>query len=298
MQRFQQNVSGRAHLRPRRLTFIGLLNVSSVRTLLAAALTVTSPFAGHGDEGFFADKLPPAVRNAWPSVFAFVCEGRGSRYVASAFLVKKAARGGDAQYYFVTAGHAVENCRQPQRYLVEDINQSRYEADGITRAAPPLKLDGVVPVFIDEAYDIAVVKTSGSARMRIGAPIPVSDKCDAALRRRVYTVGFPGVAQRRSLRKLLEMKRWSAGEYVGLGRAEFRGETKIYIASTVDSLPGSSGGPVIDESGVLVGVVAKGAAAAENGFRYDVDPAKRDDWQTFLVPCQAVSKIMRDSGLD
>ena len=105
------------------------------------------------------------------------------------------------------------------------------------------------------------------------------------------------MGKRRSLRMSREEKRWSKGDYVGLGRAEFRGVTSIYIASTVDSLPGNSGGPVVDQGGVLVGVVAKGVAGEENNFRYDVDPQKRDDWQTFLVPCGAVLRILDRSGV-
>jgi S1-C subfamily serine protease len=126
----------------------------------------------------------------------------------------------------------------------------------------------------------------------------VSDGCDRALNRTLYAIGFPGVGQRRSLRLSQEKKRWSVGKYVGLGRAEFRAASSIYIASTVDSLPGSSGGPVIDESGMLIGVMAKGAAAPENGFRYDVDPKKTGDWHSFLVPCQAVLRVMQASGLN
>jgi hypothetical protein len=55
---------------------------------------------------------------------------------------------------------------------------------------------------------------------------------------------------------------------------------------------------VIDADGVLIGVVSQGAANDENGFRYDVDPHKRDDWQTFLVPCQEVLRIVSQSQLD
>lgn len=268
------------------------------RLLACAILLAVSVLPGRAAEGFFADKQPPAVRAAWGSVFAFVCEGRDSRYVASAFLVKKTLRGKVADYDFVTAGHAVEDCRQPRRYLVEDLTQARYESDGITRAPSLPKIDGVSVKIIDAAYDIAVVRVSASPKLRIGAPLPMGEACDRAVHRPLYAIGFPGVGQRRSLAKLREMKRWSGGEAVGLGRAEFRGTEKLYIASTIDSLPGSSGGPVIDDSGKLIGVVAKGAAAPENGFRYDVDPKKPGDWQTFLVPCEAVAKIIAQSGSD
>ncbi len=206
-------------------------------------------------------------------------------------------RGKVADYDFVTAGHAVDSCRQPRRYLVEDIDQPRFESDGITLATPMPKLEDVKVVYVDDAYDIAVVRASVPARTRIGAPLAVNDGCDAALHRQVYAIGFPGVRQRRQLSKLREAKRWSGGEYVGLGRAEFRGAEKIYIASSVDSLPGSSGGPAIDDNGALIGVIAKGAAAPENAFKYDVDPNKPGDWQTFLVPCQAVLRILQRSGV-
>lgn len=263
----------------------------------AALLSTLAADPINAAEGFFSDKLPPAVRSVWPSVYAFVCEGRGGRYTASAFLVNKAARGPRADYYFITAGHAVEDCGQRRRYLAEDINQPRFESDGITLAARPQRLENIATVYVDDAYDIAVIKAAAPSSASIGAAIPIDGRCDLALRKQVYAVGFPGVGQRRSLRLSREMKRWSRGEYVGLGRAEFRGTDAIYIAATVDSLPGSSGGPVVDESGTLIGVIAKGAAAPDNGFRYDVDPKKSDDWQTFLVPCQAVKEILQRSGV-
>lgn len=248
-------------------------------------------------EGFFTDRMPAAVRAIWPSVYAFVCEGNGSVYTASAFLVGRADRGKTSTYYFMTAGHAVEDCRAPRRYLAEDVSRARFESGGITLAAPPPRLQGVSTVHVDDAYDLAVVKVEASSTLRIGNPLKAGDQCDKALRQEVYAVGFPGVGKRRSLGLDGEAKRWSTGSFVGYGKAEFRGTQSIYIASSVDSLPGSSGGPVVDANAELVGVVAKGAASAENGFRYDVDPQKRDDWQTFLVPCRAVSAIIQRSGI-
>jgi hypothetical protein len=48
---------------------------------------------------------------------------------------------------------------------------------------------------------------------------------------------------------------------------------------------------------VLIGVVAQGAAGEDNKFRYDVDPEDPRDWQTFLVPCQAVLRLIDRAGV-
>jgi hypothetical protein len=264
--------------------------------ILTALLLAGSAGTGLAGEGFFTDNLPVPVRAAWPSVYAFVCEGRADNYTATAFLVGQQARGAVADYFFITAGHAIEDCRQPRRYLVENINQPRFESDGITLAVPAPRLSDVSLVYLDEAYDLAVVKVPAGAALR-AKPLTIDDECEGALHREIYAIGFPGVGKRRSLRLSREMKRWSKGEFVGYGRAPFRDTTSIYIAASVDSLPGNSGGPVLDARGGVVGVVVKGAAAPENGFRYDVDPKKKDDWHSFLVPCQAVLRIMQRSGL-
>jgi S1-C subfamily serine protease len=262
------------------------------RRFLCLILACTSAVPCLAAEGFFVDGAPPAVRAVWSSVYAYVCESRAGTYTASAFLIDKSNRGNLTDLYFITAGHALEDCKSPRTYLVENIGQPQFESDGITAKQPPQRFANPRPVYTDDAYDIAVVKVTANSRVRITDPVRIDRKCDQALHREVYAVGFPGVTRRKSLHQSREEKRWSKGEAVGLGRAEFHGRTATYMASTIDSLPGSSGGPVVDDRGVLIGVVAKGVAGDDNEFRYDVDPQKHDDWQTFLVPCEAVQGIV------
>ena len=95
----------------------------------------------------------------------------------------------------------------------------------------------------DDTYDMALIKVAAPAGLKIGSPIKVDGKCDAALRQEIYAVGFPGVGKRRSLRLGREVKRWSKGDYVGLGRADERGVTATYIASTVELVAGQFGRP-------------------------------------------------------
>ncbi len=59
----------------------GAHNVAAMAPRPATPEGIVRPIA----EGFFTDKMPPAVRAIWPSVFAFVCEGGGGVYTATAF---------------------------------------------------------------------------------------------------------------------------------------------------------------------------------------------------------------------
>ena len=242
--------------------------------------------------------MPAAVRAIWPSVYAFVCEGNGSVYTASAFLVGKSDRGKTATYYFMTAGHAIEDCRSPRRYLTEDVNRPRFESDGITLAAPLPRLGGVSTVYVDDAYDLAIVKVEASAELRIGNPLRAGDQCDKAVRRRCMPSAFPASASADPCASIARPSAGARGASLATARRSSAGTRVASISLRAsNSLPGSSGGPVVDESGELIGVVAKGAASEENGFRYDVDAQKQDDWQTFLVPCRAVSAIIQRSGI-
>ena len=273
-----------------------------MRLLLFTLLACTLAGPCRADEGFFTGEKPPAVRSIWSSVFALVCESRKGVYTATAFLVGKAqgARRKDrADYFFVTAGHAIGECKRTRRHLAENIGRPRFEEDGITVARPPRRLKHVKTVVVDDAYDLAVIKAEAPANaLRAAKPIKVDGRCSPELHQVLYAVGFPGVDQRRSLHLKREEKRWSKGQIVGLGKADFRGSDGIYIASTVDSLPGSSGGPVVSETGRLVGVVAKGAATDENKYHYDVDPKDPRDWQTFLAPCTAVVRLLQKIGTE
>ncbi len=240
------------------------------------------------------------MRALWPSVYAFVCESRKSVYIATAFFVRKVPKPGRperADYHFITAGHAIEDCRNPRRYLAENVYQPYFERDGITVARPPRRLDGVKPVYVDDAYDMAVVSVEASASLAIGKPVPVDDRCGRSLHREIYAIGFPGVGKRRSLHLKREEKRWSKGDYVGLGKADFRGVEATYIASSVDSLPGNSGGPVVDAAGRWSASSRKASRARTMAFATTSIPRRRTTGRRSWCRARPWLRALRRSGL-
>ena len=225
-----------------------VLLTAAMATAASLALLAVSAAHSWAEEGFFIADKPPAVQRLWSSVYAFVCEGRKDAYTATAFLVAKidkdppgTRRRMMADYYFVTAGHAIAACKRRKRYLAENLNEPEFEEDGITVRRRAARFSGAESVYVDDTYDLAVVKVTAAADAKVGRPVKVGDSCDRALKREVYAIGFPGVENRRSLKMKRETKRWSRGVFVGLGKADFQDVEAIYFAATVDSLPGSSG---------------------------------------------------------
>ena len=119
----------------------------------------------------------------------------------------------------------------------------------------------VVPattLVADEALDIAVLRTGdnpgGTAFLRSGAP--------PSLGQRVYVVGYP-------LLQDLQSVNFTEGLVSSL--TGFRGDRRALQTSAAVQ-PGNSGGPLLDEGGVVIGVVNARIDQADNvGFAIRVD---------------------------
>ena len=121
-------------------------------------------------EGFFADN--PAARGAAPSgrpSMPSCAKARRGSYTATAFLVGKAehARGKKrADYFFLTAGHAIEDCKGRRRYLVPTSTSRSTRRTASRVARPPAAARARGKVEVDDAYDIAVIKVERRRRSR------------------------------------------------------------------------------------------------------------------------------------
>jgi hypothetical protein len=128
--------------------------------------------------------------------------------------------------------------------------------------------------------------------------------CPVVQRRDDYVIGYPTTNLRPSgegaaiEKKEYRLKRWSRGfgSYFKISNPTVDGPEQL-IGTTADSLPSSSGGPAVDTSGHLEGVVVKSASIERNHFKYTGN--EREDgisYHTFLVPCDSV-KIFLDENL-
>jgi hypothetical protein len=107
--------------------------------------------------------------------------------------------------------------------------------------------------------DIAIleVKTSLPIATRLEA-IPIAGSCDNPQGEIYYGFGFPGLINRVDSRNLIDnrsvvKKRYSEGMWTSPVRPQ--NSPFAYDGYTIDAEPGSSGGPVVNSSGELVGLI-------------------------------------------
>ena len=115
----------------------------------------------------------------------------------------------------------------------------------------------VVPLAVDVGLDMAVVQVSDTPG---GAPLDTPsfltlDSRDAAslVGTHIHVVGHPEG----------HLKKWSEGEVVDINGA--------WISTTAFTLPGSSGSPILDDAGHLVGIEHRGPTSQDLGSNVGVD---------------------------
>ena len=232
-------------------------------------------------EGFgLENNVPGEVVEAWNSVFVFYIDTPVDPDFGSAFLVEKIDRGSTVDMYFLTNEHVVRKyCPgqgRCQSAILKQNMRMNYNDGGEAFHAE---------LNVTAFYNITVVSRSVSpdlALLKVSTSKAVADRyeplaigsCQLFQGQPLYAIGFPNVTRRPNPGVVIERskfvtKRWSAGVYV-IDRKDkdAEGITHELIATSVDAMGGSSGGPILNAAGEVVGVMKNSSSLKTNGQAY------------------------------
>ena len=226
--------------------------------------------AANAGEGFsfHADQLPSAVRPAWNATYTFIGDPESihGTKVGTAWIAGVTKD----SIYFVTNNHVVDDycpmrgkCNSSAT-LVQDVNWPHGEFLSLKGLSNVFRTVEVVGRVADP--DLALLRVKIPKSMAKPEALRIAESCDLVHGQYLYAIGFPGTMHRTAEgAKPIEdanilRKRWSSGRYVKYGYRLKNGAPESFLAAltTIDTLVGMSGRPILDEQGLVVGVGFQG----------------------------------------
>ncbi|MGZ3805461.1 MAG: S1 family peptidase [Pseudobdellovibrionaceae bacterium] len=295
------------------MRYIPQFTFTYIRFITAIVVIVPSMWtpSGFSAEGFYtsADPMPPAVSKAWSSVF-FVLINEPTIYrMGTAFLVRKIVDSKVTDLYFLTNLHVIKQAC-PTSGLCQNASLAQdahliYQSDGLhLQSLDGVVLDQMSVVKVSVNPDLALlhVRASNNNNVQLPNSLPISPSCEMAVSGPLYTIGFSDPFDRRNSTIPIKnrdsiFKRWSHGIFTGYTKSDDNNNanTNLWSGTSVDALEGGSGGPLLDQSGKVVGVMKNSASTEANNYHYggNEDP-KGLDWQSNAVRCEYLEKFITD----
>lgn len=191
----------------------------------------------------------------------------------------------------------------PSTSLIKNLRLRRYDNNSLgLEPVTELHFDEVMVIDRNANPDMAVLQvTVRQYENEDLKPIPLPANCDLKPGDPLYSIGFPAAHDRTHpaslpiAEKEIETKRWSQGVFVGLFNDEKNGMIKNFIGSSVDSLEGQSGGPILNSTGEAVSISISSASVKGNRFQYSGNEKPGAlDWQTLGVRCEILQNMGRE----
>ena len=220
---------------------------------MLALFLIISTLAARADEGFGTAPPPAALVRAWDATVLLYSGTTDVIEVASAVVVRQDS----AFTYLLTAGHALADHTR----IFQTLRMKWSDRNNLNRASDFTDFEVVAK---DAHLDLALLRVRTTLAV---APVDVSTGDDSAYAP-AFAVGFPVTADRKVVNNITDpeilTRRWSAGHVI---RTVAITPDSIYfgeragavpgLATTVDAMPGSSGGPLVGADGKLIGIVVR-----------------------------------------
>ena len=264
-------------------TFLMALMVYAVPgSALPVNILHTSSLVQQAREGLNETRPPLAtLQPAWDSTYLLYFEDREASEWGSAFVIRNERQGDTRTLDLVTADHVLRKyCRERRCgnysiytaghiFLNPRTNQPQHQT--VRLGEPNLRI-----LARDEAKDLAVIRITVEAEVN---PRPLTIARDASRPHdRVWVIGYPNVALREDTAGIDDpnhvVRRWSEGLTLGGLRLDANNNmtldqsAKALQAHTADALPGASGGPLLNDQGEVIGVLAFANSWSETNYAY------------------------------
>ena len=233
------------------------------------------------NEGVHGTRPPLAtLQDAWAATFLLYFATSESAEWGSAFVIRNDRRGARRTLDLVTADHVLRKyctarrCANASVFVDGHIKMNPSTGDQ-EHVSIPLVSPNLQVLARDEATDLALIRITVDAGVS-PAPVRIA-RDDSRNGDRVWTVGYPNVFLRETKAGIDSanhmIRRWSEGQTMGAvrvsgGMADFDSTARVYKGQTVDSLPGNSGGAVLNDQGEVLGVLAQAGASETPGHVY------------------------------
>ncbi len=254
------------------------------------------PFQILVKEGFSTQGILPAQGSAWASTFMLEFTSLDSNNFdqrnGSTSVVYKLIEQNGTYLGLITNKHVFRPLTEYGLLIYENIKLYNSQSLPMRKNSYDVfaKVD---PLFskISPDYDLAflVIKVPAQHAQNT-EPIKLTSDCNLNVGSPLATIGFPNQELRKSFasEEILKTKRWSSGVYLGNTYQITNGPA---VGTTIDALPGSSGGPVINKNGELVGIMTAGISYDYQGS----DEESHLQVHSYMVDCQATKTFIESS---